>query len=127
MERTLSPLPAIFVPFECITSIFKHLPRESLKSLRLTCKEMADLVSSPASHLFSRVYVSVFRRDLEVLDEVCNYPRIARCVRELVWDTLQPFDGDLSLPMPPDLKGSKHANLARTLVTAGARQYPPAG
>lgn len=78
-------LPLIFVPFDCYSSIFHHLDREDLKNLRLTCKAIDELVVSPASTLFSRVYVSAHTTDLDVLRAISKSPRTVRCVRELVW------------------------------------------
>ncbi|KAE8139391.1 hypothetical protein BDV38DRAFT_281159 [Aspergillus pseudotamarii] len=77
---------AVFRIPECAKSIFKHLTRYSLKCLRLTCKDFDDLVVSPLSHLFSRVYISFNRMDLWVLGWMSQHPRIAPCVEELVWD-----------------------------------------
>jgi hypothetical protein len=47
---------------------------------------MADLVDSPASHLFSRAYISANFADINVLEAMSTHPRIALCVRELIWD-----------------------------------------
>ncbi|KAK2811320.1 hypothetical protein FQN50_002196 [Emmonsiellopsis sp. PD_5] len=77
----------IFELYECSTSILSCLPRSSLKSLRLTCKAVDKIVVSPASHLFSRVYLSIYHEDLDALDAIVKHPRLSCCVRELVWDT----------------------------------------
>ncbi|KAK6832111.1 hypothetical protein RU639_002557 [Aspergillus parasiticus] len=77
---------AVFRIPECAKTIFKHLPRYSLKCLRLTCKDFDELVVSPLSHLFSRVYISLNRMDIYVLGRMSQHPRIAPCVDELVWD-----------------------------------------
>lgn len=81
-----SPIPLIFVPYECNKNIISRLPRSALKSLRLTCKGVNDLVLSPISHLFDRVYISTNSDDLEALENIADNPRMAQLVRELVWD-----------------------------------------
>ena len=65
-----SPLPAIFVPTECLDEILRHFPRDTLKNLRLKCKAFEGLIVSPRCHLFIRVYVSPFPVDIEVLSLV---------------------------------------------------------
>ncbi|KAK2790176.1 hypothetical protein FQN52_005671 [Onygenales sp. PD_12] len=77
----------IFELYECATSIIACLPRSSLKNLRLTCKAVDRIVVSPASHLFSRIYLSIYPEDLDTLDAIVKHPRLSCCVRELVWDT----------------------------------------
>lgn len=81
-----SPIPLVFVPYECNKNIISRLPRSALKSLRLTCKGMNDIVLSPISHLFNRAYISTNSDDLEALENIANNPRMAQLVRELVWD-----------------------------------------
>ncbi|RAK98134.1 uncharacterized protein BO80DRAFT_480529 [Aspergillus ibericus CBS 121593] len=78
-------IPSIFWRLELAGFIFKDLPRDSLKNLRLTCKHLDHLVVS-LSHLFSRIYISANQEDLRVLGLISQHPRIASCVRELVWD-----------------------------------------
>ncbi|OOF92583.1 hypothetical protein ASPCADRAFT_509511 [Aspergillus carbonarius ITEM 5010] len=86
-------IPSIFWRRELAGFIFNNLPRHSLKSLRLTCKYLDYLIVSSLSHLFSRVYVSANDGDIKVLALICENPRIAACVRELVWDvTLFNYD-----------------------------------
>lgn len=77
---------AVFRISECAKTIFKHLSRYYLKCLRLTRKDFDELVVSPLSHLFSRVYTSLNRMDIYVLGRMSQHPRIAPCVDELVWD-----------------------------------------
>ncbi|KAL4860812.1 hypothetical protein BDV12DRAFT_204668 [Aspergillus spectabilis] len=72
---------------ECAEIVLAVLNRSQLKSVRLVCTMLDELVASAASHLFSRVYISAYQDDLDVLAAIAIHPRLARCVRELVWDT----------------------------------------
>ncbi|KAL4923627.1 uncharacterized protein BDV17DRAFT_296189 [Aspergillus undulatus] len=72
--------------YECSQVVFSCLQRKHLKRLRLTCRAMDGLVASEASELFSRAYVWGYIRDLMVLEALSLRPRLARCVKELVWD-----------------------------------------
>ncbi|PYI00106.1 hypothetical protein BO71DRAFT_478954 [Aspergillus ellipticus CBS 707.79] len=87
---------------ECAGIIYNGLDRRSLKRLRLTGKKLDDLVVSRLCSLFNRVYVSANRTDLEVLYCISRNPRIAPCVRELVWDVSIGINGwefDCSNPL----------------------------
>jgi hypothetical protein len=100
--------PILSLPVECYELIFKHLPRAALKNLRLACKALDSVVVSPYSHLYSRVFLSSFRADLDVLHEICRHPRASQAVRELVWDTSPPsgpeaFDAYMLVNEPPQI------------------------
>ncbi|KAL2813889.1 hypothetical protein BJX63DRAFT_208784 [Aspergillus granulosus] len=78
-------------------SILKFLPRSSLKSLRLSCKALDELVLQE-SYLFSRVYLSSNYSDIQTLEEMAGHPRINRCVTTLIWDVCTGLDFRLRLP-----------------------------
>lgn len=71
---------------ECADRVLAILDRSTLKSLRLSCKQMDTLIASDRSCLFSRVYISAYQRDIDVLHAISSQPRLANAVRELVWD-----------------------------------------
>ncbi|KAL2850076.1 hypothetical protein BJX68DRAFT_93432 [Aspergillus pseudodeflectus] len=69
----------------CADSILNSLHRRDLKSLRITCRALDDIVVEQ-SHLFQRAYISAAKADLHVLEAISTTPRLASRVTELIWD-----------------------------------------
>lgn len=54
--------------------------------LLFSVKQMDTLVASDRSCLCSRVYISAYQKDIDVLNAISFQPRLVNAVRELVWD-----------------------------------------
>ncbi|KAF9775264.1 hypothetical protein IL306_006631 [Fusarium sp. DS 682] len=70
------------LPHELLAAICKLLPNRDIKSLRLTCRYLAD--KSPLR--FDRVFISANPLNIEVLIAVANHEVFRHRVREIIWD-----------------------------------------
>lgn len=75
--------PILHIP-ECTETIFRALPRNDPKSLRLT-SIIFEYVVLKESNLFSRAYISCAGPDISVLGKL-SASHLRECVTELVWD-----------------------------------------
>ncbi|OJD19495.1 hypothetical protein AJ78_00564 [Emergomyces pasteurianus Ep9510] len=67
---------------ELLYSIFDYLPNRDLKNVRLTCRFLYTV--TPLT--LSRVFISSFKRDLDVLRSIAEHPVFSQQVTEIVWD-----------------------------------------
>ncbi|KKZ60450.1 hypothetical protein EMCG_00736 [[Emmonsia] crescens] len=67
---------------ELLYGIFDFLPNSDVKNIRLTCRFLYTV--TPLT--LSRVFISPFKRDLEVLRSVANHPVFSQQITEIVWD-----------------------------------------
>ncbi|PGH06968.1 hypothetical protein GX51_02006 [Blastomyces parvus] len=67
---------------ELLYGIFDYLPNSDIKNVRLTCRFL--YIVTPLR--LNRVFVSLFRRDLDVLRSIANHPVFSEQITEVVWD-----------------------------------------
>lgn len=74
------------LPNEILLKVFAHLDKQGLKSVRLVCKNFADLASES---LFENVKISPSKRDMELFTSITQNESFARCVRTFTYDVSQ--------------------------------------
>ncbi|KLJ13787.1 hypothetical protein EMPG_11286 [Blastomyces silverae] len=67
---------------ELLYAIFKHLPNSDIKNIRLTCRFL--YIVTPLR--LNPVFITPFRRDLDVLRSIANHPVFSEQITEVVWD-----------------------------------------
>ncbi|KAK2598146.1 hypothetical protein QQS21_005697 [Conoideocrella luteorostrata] len=83
------------LPPEISLLIFQAVPKSDLKSLRLVSKT----IDMPAAKLlFTRVYASVHREDLDVLHAIANHPTLRSLVQEIIYSGVYFHTGSI----PPE-------------------------
>ncbi|KAI2630206.1 hypothetical protein GGS26DRAFT_102388 [Hypomontagnella submonticulosa] len=71
-----------YIPNELIKMVGRYLSKRDLKSMRLASKTFKELLSE---YLFTRVYASVHRADLNALRGISNHPEYRKYVQEIVY------------------------------------------
>ncbi|KAF9891813.1 hypothetical protein FE257_003295 [Aspergillus nanangensis] len=70
------------LPVELLHSIWSFLSNNDIKSLRLTCKLLAEL----ASLRLSRVFLSPNPLNIQVFQAVADHPTFREKITEIIWD-----------------------------------------
>ena len=73
------------LPNEILLEIFQHTEKRDLKSVRLVNKQWSY---SSVDHLFTKVFVSLHRLNLEVFEKITQHPIFRTTVRTLEYDTI---------------------------------------
>ncbi|KAL8778522.1 MAG: hypothetical protein Q9213_007380 [Squamulea squamosa] len=81
------------LPDEIVLMILEYLPKTSLKSSRLVCKDIAAL---GALILIDKVYLSPYSKDMEVFHAISQHPTFCGSVKHLVYDSVQ-FERGMSI------------------------------
>ena len=74
----------MYLPPELKVSIFSHLVKRDLKSLRLVCKEY-ETVASP--FLFDKAYLAARQGVLDTFTKLTNHSIFSKYVKEIVYDS----------------------------------------
>lgn len=73
------------VPVDVLLLVFSHLPKASLKSARLVCREFSELACRP---LFASVKISAMQADIDRFSRIVNDHEIRKMVHCLIWEEL---------------------------------------
>ena len=68
---------------ELILEVGRHLPKPDLKACRLVSKSWSPHASE---YLFSKIYISPRKEDIEVFNLITQHPQLSHCVRHLEYD-----------------------------------------
>lgn len=71
------------LPSELILEVCKHLPKRALKACRLVSKSWSH---SASEYLFSNIYISPRKEDIEVFNFITQHAQLRHCVRRLEYD-----------------------------------------
>lgn len=71
------------LPNELILEVCKYLPKADLKTCRLVSKSWSQHASEP---LFSKIYISPRKEDIEVFNLITQHAQLSHCVRSLEYD-----------------------------------------
>lgn len=71
------------LPSELILKVCKHLPKSALKACRLVSKSWSHHASE---YLFSKIYISPRKEDIEVFNFITQHSQLKGCVRRLEYD-----------------------------------------
>ena len=75
---------------ELVLEVCRHLPKPALKACRLVSKSWSHHASE---YLFSKIYISPRKEDIEVFNLITQHTQLSRCVRHLDYDgTTFPLD-----------------------------------
>ncbi|MDI1487150.1 MAG: hypothetical protein OHK93_006418 [Ramalina farinacea] len=87
-QLQLSPSLAVYLPSELMHKIYESCDKNTLKSVRLTCRDWNHAV---IPLLFDRVFISARKQDLEVFHNITACEHLAANIKELHIDATRAF------------------------------------
>lgn len=107
---------------ELVLEVCKHLANHDLKACRLVSKSWSHHASE---YLFSKIYISPRKEDIEVFNLITQHPQLSHCVRRLEYDgtSFSPSYSDKDYLRHLLAQATEYSNLYRTDLNSTDLQY----